>query len=110
MSIFLLILSAILILVLAFVIFRVIVRRDYRKKSKLGWFATFMEFVIFAVHINSAYLFLPAEWPIIPELPDNRFQVILGLSLSSIGLLLALFAMGYLGFKKALGQTVNGCS
>jgi protein-S-isoprenylcysteine O-methyltransferase Ste14 len=108
MPITLLILSALLLLVLAFVIFRVLVRRDYRKKGKLGWFATFLEFVIFAAHINSAYLFLPVDWPAIPKLPDNRIQIILGLCLSGAGLVLVLLAMGYLGFKKAFGQKVDG--
>ena len=108
MSISLLIILAILLLVLAFIIFRVIVRRDYRKKGKLGWFAAFMEFIIFAAHVNSAYLFLPVDWPSIPKLPDNRFLVILGLCLFGFGLLLVLFSMSYLGFKKAFGQKVDG--
>ncbi len=108
MPISLLILSAIFLLTLAHIIFRGIVRRDYRKNGKLGWFASFLEFVIFAAHINSAYLFLPSDWPTIPKIPDNRFQAILGLCFFGIGLLLVLFSMSYLGFKKAFGQKVNG--
>jgi protein-S-isoprenylcysteine O-methyltransferase Ste14 len=108
MSITYLILAAIFILGLAFITFRVICRRDYRHKGKLGWFATSMEFVIFAVHANSAYLFLPAAWPTIPKVPDKKIQVYLGLGLAAIGLLLVVYSMSYLGFKKAFGQKVDG--
>lgn len=108
MSILLLILAALLILLLAFITFRVICRRDYRKKGKLGWFASFMEFLIFAAHINSAYLFLQASWPTIPKVPDKKLQVFIGLGLAVFGLFLVVYSMAYLGLKKAFGQKVDG--
>ena len=67
-----------------------------------------MEFVIFAAHANSAYLFLPTVWPTIPKIPDKRLQVFIGLGLAVVGLLLVLYSMAYLGFKKACGQKVDG--
>jgi protein-S-isoprenylcysteine O-methyltransferase Ste14 len=100
--------AALFILGLAFVTFRVICRKDYRKKGKLGWFASSMEFVIFALHANSAYLFLPAAWPTLPKIPDKNLQVYIGICLAAMGLLLVVYSMGYLGFRKALGQKVDG--
>jgi protein-S-isoprenylcysteine O-methyltransferase Ste14 len=100
--------AALLILGMAYITFRVICRRDYRNKGKLGWFASCMEFVVFALHANSAYMFLPASWPELPKLPDKKLQVFVGLGLAAIGFLLLVYAMSYLGLKKAFGQKVDG--
>ena len=108
MSTFLFIISTMLLLLLAYFIFRVIVRRDYQKKKKLGWFATSCEFLIFALHANFCYAFLPVNWWEIPDLPENQLHSIIGISLLVIGFILTLLSMGYLGFKKACGQQVDG--
>ena len=45
------------LLIMAFVVFRIIVRRDYLKKGKLGWMAVSLETLIFALHANFSYFF-----------------------------------------------------
>ena len=97
-------LLSLLTLVFGYFVFRVIVRRDYKKKGKLSSFATFLEFLIFAAHANLSYTFLPAPYPEIPPLPENCAQTTLGIDLLLVGIFFTLWAMSGLGFKKAFGQ------
>ncbi len=94
----------ILTILLGYFVFRVAVRRDYEKKGELTNFATFLEFLIFAVHANLSYTFLPAPYPELPPFPKNQFQVGLGIGLMLVGIFFTLWAMSGLGFKKAFGQ------
>lgn len=41
-------------------------------------------------------------------MPENQIQKIIGISLFSIGLILTLLSMGFLGFKKACGMNTDG--
>ena len=69
MSLPLFIISSIILLLLGFIIFRVIVRREYKSKGKLSWIGSGSEFVIFALHINFSYSFLNVSWPWWPDMP-----------------------------------------
>jgi len=104
MNIYLYLLFYILTILFAYYVFRVAVRKDYEKKGELSNYATFLEFLIFAVHANLSFTFLPAPYPQMPPYPENKFQVVLGIALLVIGIFLTLWAMSGLGFKKAFGQ------
>jgi len=108
MSDIVLVLEAIVFLISAVIIFRVIVRRDYLNKGKLSWYASSLEFIIFALHANSAYLFLPSSWPELPALPPFTWQIIFGVSIAVIGFLALLSTMIYLGISKAFGLKADG--
>ena len=97
-------LLSLLTTLLGYFVFRVAVRKDYQKKGKLSNFSTFLEFLIFAVHANLSYTFLPAPYPEIPPLPENCAQTTLGIDFLLIGIFFTLWAMSGLGFKKAFGQ------
>ena len=97
-------LLSLLTIAFGYIVFRVVVRRDYQKKGWLSNFATFLEFLIFAAHANLSYTFLPAPYPEIPLLPESRIQTMLGLGIMIIGIFFTLWAMSGLGFKKAFGQ------
>lgn len=88
----------------AYLIFRVIVRKDYLKHGKLGLLSTTLEFIIFALHANLIYLHLPVPWPQLPPLPDNRLSLYLGGGIVILGLLATLGIMAYLGFGTTIGQ------
>jgi protein-S-isoprenylcysteine O-methyltransferase Ste14 len=108
MSLQLFIISSIFLIVLGFIVFRVIVRREYKSKGKLNWVGSTSEFVIFALHINFSYSFLNVSWPWWPDMPENQIQKIAGISLFTLGLILTVLSMGYLGFKKAFGVNTDG--
>lgn len=96
--------AAFFLLSLAFVIFRIIVRRDYQRKGRLTWPSIFLELLIFALHANFSYLFLPADWPDMTELPGNPFLKVTGLLILASGLAGVLIGMTGLGFGRIFGQ------
>jgi protein-S-isoprenylcysteine O-methyltransferase Ste14 len=91
-------------LVLAWLVFRVAVRKDYREKGRLSFWTVLLEFLVFAVHGNLSYLFLPVDWPGFPPLQPKPVQNTIAFGLMGIGFLSTLGAMFKLGFKKTLGQ------
>jgi protein-S-isoprenylcysteine O-methyltransferase Ste14 len=94
----------ILTALIAAVIFRVFVRRDYLHRGKLGPGAVFLEFVIFGLHANLPYLYLDVPWPAMPPAPENPVQLYLGLAVSILGLVATLAIMAHLGFGTTVGQ------
>jgi len=93
-----------LVLLLGYVVFRGVVRRDYERYGRLKAGAVFLEFIVFAVHANLSYIFLPVTWPELPRLPENLYQLVVGVGVLLIGIMLTLWAMAGLGFKHACGQ------
>jgi protein-S-isoprenylcysteine O-methyltransferase Ste14 len=100
-------LAACLLLGLAWVIFRVFVRRDYRRRGRLTWPSVLLEFLIFALHANFSYLYIPAEWPALPSLPESPLHRTLGLLITAAGLMGTVVGMANLGFRRAFGQEVD---
>ena len=98
-----LIYSAILIL-FSFIVFRVIVRNDYLKKSKLSPLSYILEFIVFAVHANQIYLFIPVKWPDLPSLPEDLTLKILFLVILCLGLVILIIAWFGLGSGRSFGQ------
>ena len=98
--------SAILIL-FSFLVFRIVVRNDYLKKSKLSPLSYILEFVVFAVHANLMYLFIPVKWPDLPSLPEDLTLKILFLVILCLGLVILLIAWFGLGSKRSFGQDKN---
>ena len=88
----------------AYLIFRVVVRRDFLQRGSLGVLATSLEFVVFALHANLPYLYLGVPWPALPPLPDSTLLSILGVSISGLGLLATLVIMAHLGYGTTIGQ------
>lgn len=101
------ILLSLLTTAFGFWVFRVKVRRDYRQLGKLTPLSTWLEILIFALHANLMYIFLPAPWPELPSLPRNTFHLAGSMLLILVGLLLTLSTMSNLGFKKAVGQETD---
>jgi len=104
MKLFPAILFSLLVTAAGFWVFRIKVRGDYRQLGKLTPLSTWLEILIFALHANLMYIFLPAPWPELPPLPGNLIHLALSALLIIGGLSLTLSTMSNLGFKKAVGQ------
>ena len=99
--------SSAIFLLFSFLVFRIVVRNDYLKKSKLSTLSYILEFVVFAVHANLMYLFIPVKWPDLPSLPEDLTLKILFLVILCLGLVILLIAWFGLGSKRSFGQDKN---
>ena len=96
--------GSVLTLLASFLVFKVLVRRDYQRKRKLSWYSVGLEILVFATHANLPYLYLPVPWPDLPPFPENRIVGWIALGIMSLGAVLTLGFMGYLGIKTSIGQ------
>lgn len=94
----------------AYLVFRVVVRRDYRKHGKLRIVASMMQLLAFAALFSFPYLFLPPSWPWFWRLPGTASHAVqsLGAVLISLGFLTAFGTMAWFGIGKAFGYSVSG--
>ena len=101
--------SALLLLVAAFVIFRIFVRRDYRQKGRLTWFSSFLEFLIWGLYLSFPYIYNPPEWVRFwsDYVPVSTLLRIIGLVCIISGLALAFITMFWFGLRRAFGLEVN---
>jgi protein-S-isoprenylcysteine O-methyltransferase Ste14 len=88
-------------------VFRVIVRNDYLKKSKLSPVSYSLEAIVFAVHANLMYLFIPVKWPDLPSLPENLTLKLFFLVLLILGLVILIISWFGLGSGRSFGQDKN---
>jgi protein-S-isoprenylcysteine O-methyltransferase Ste14 len=95
--------SALILMGSGYIIFRILVRNDYRKRGKLSPLSAFLEFVFFALHANAMYLFIPVKWPELPPLADEVLLYYTSLVLIIIGLVVVITAMLPLGYFRAMG-------
>jgi len=94
-------------LLFSFLVFRVIIRKDYLSNQKLSPLSYLLEIIVFALHANSIYLFLPVNWPDFPPLPGNLILKLLSLFIFCFGLIVLLIAWFGLGSKRSFGQDKN---
>lgn len=94
-----------LLLGFAYVVFRLIVRRDYRLLGRLTWLSSSFQLLVFAGIMGFPYLFNPPEWiwfwmlnrMINPELG------ILGMAIIISGFIVAFGTMAWFGIRRAFG-------
>ena len=98
--------STILIL-FGFFVFRVFVRNDYLKKHKLTPLSYLLEVLVFAVHANLMYMFLPVKWPNFPPFPNSWFLNTLATIVFCFGLIILLIAWFRLGTGTSFGLDRN---
>ena len=102
--------SAVLFLLFAYIVFRRIVRREYREKGRLGPWASFAQFLVFAGYFAFPYLFNPPHWPWFWQLNDESTQLfqIAGIILIILGMAIAFGTMIWFGIRRAFGLHVEG--
>jgi len=91
----------------SFQVFRFIVKNDYLKKNKLSPLSYLLELLVFVVHANLMYLFIPVRWPNLPSLPENLLLNILSIIVFCFGLVILLIAWFHLGTGTSFGQDKN---
>lgn len=95
---------AFLIVICAFIIFRVFVRRDYKRKGRLTFFSTVLEWVIFFSLGWFIYFDLQGDWQPSSVLPVIRviawISLVLGMTFLIIGIV-------RLGFRRSNGLEVD---
>jgi len=93
-----------IVFLIAILVFRVFVRRDYLQRGTLSGFSTFLEFVVFGAHANLPYFYLDVPWPLLPTPPESTLQLTLGVMFFGVGLLATLGIMANLGFSTTVGE------
>ncbi len=99
---------SLLLILSSYLVFRVQVRRDYERRGKLSAVSSLLEFLVFGLHANLSYAFLPAGWPGLPTLPSIGLHSAVGLGVLAVGIVATLWSMSGLGFGKALGREAGG--
>ena len=98
---------AALILAAAYGVFRVVLRRDYARNQRLSWYSTLLEFLIFLLHANLSYLFVPAVWPGLPILGNHSALNTIAFVIIAVGLAIVITGMTRLGFPITLGSNAG---
>jgi protein-S-isoprenylcysteine O-methyltransferase Ste14 len=101
--------SGLLLVLAAFLVFRVLVRRDYGRRGRLTPVSSALELLIWALFVSFPYLYNPPEWvwfwrPGVPVSPPLR---LVGLICTAAGLLLAFGVMVWFGLRRAFGLQVS---
>ena len=99
--------GSIVLILISFYVFRVIVRKDYLNKNRLSPASYILEILVFALHANFPYLYLSADWPDLPPLPDNNLLVFSAAVPIVVGSIILVTAFLKLGYKPSLGMDKN---
>jgi len=89
------------LLLAAYLVFRVIARRDYLRRGKLGLVSTALESLIWGPFFAFPYFF-NQPGALVSEILDYT-----GWALIVVGVGAVVLAMGSLGFRRSCGQEVN---
>jgi protein-S-isoprenylcysteine O-methyltransferase Ste14 len=95
--------TALLLLLAAFVTFRVFVQRDYREKGRLAPFSSFLQFFLFLLHGFSSYVYLGSS-----QVGRDSPFFVLAILLMIAGAVLLAVAMTTLGMGDVVGLKVAG--
>ena len=95
------------LLLFSYFVFRVIVRKNYLNNLKLSPISYLLEFIVFALHANFIYMFIPVRWPKLPTLPENITLKLIFIFMIFSGLLILLIAWFNLGTSTSFGQDKN---
>ena len=102
-------LLAILWSLVAYIVFRFLVRGDYRDRGRLGALSSMMQLIVFLGFYGFPYLFNPPEWPWFWRLSGPTTPAIqwIGLGLICLGFLVAFGTMAWFGIERAFGLIVG---
>lgn len=99
-----------LLLIVAYLVFRRLICRDYRDKGHLTPVSSFLELFVFAGVIFFPYLYNPPEWAWFWRYANSTGygMWLVGFGLVISGLLLAFGTMAWFGLRRAFGLQVEG--
>ena len=90
-------------LLFTYFIFRIKFKKDYKNIQRLSPLSSVLGVLVFLVHANSIYLFLPSKWPYLPQMPENQVIRIIFKVIFVIGIIILLFSWFRLGTKTSMG-------
>jgi protein-S-isoprenylcysteine O-methyltransferase Ste14 len=101
--------AALLLVVMAFVVFRVLVRRDYRRKGRLTPITSLLELLIWGLYFCFPYVCAPpgAGWFWWGDVPRGTLLGVVGMTLIVAGLALTFGTMLWFGLGRAFGLQVD---
>jgi protein-S-isoprenylcysteine O-methyltransferase Ste14 len=102
--------AAALLIALAFVVFRVIVRRDYQRKGRATLLSSLLELLVMGLYVGFPYLYNPPQWVLFwsRAVPVSEPQWILGVVCIVIGLISTFGTMFWFGLRRAFGLQAKG--
>jgi protein-S-isoprenylcysteine O-methyltransferase Ste14 len=100
-------LFSITFILFAYLVFRVILKKNYKNRLRLSPISYLLEILVFAIHANSIYLILPSKWPNLPPFPENQDLIIVSTIIFVIGVIILLISWFRLGTKPSLGIDKN---
>ena len=103
-------LVACLLLILAYVVLRRIIPRDYLYKGHLSLWSSSLQLLVFAGLMGFPYLFNPSEWPWYWRLrgPAGSHLRTVGFLIILIGFISAFGTMAWFGFRRSFGFDASG--
>lgn len=99
--------SVVLLLTAAYIVFNQVVAQAYLKKGKLGWLASTLQLLIFGAFFCFPYLYMPPEWAW-DWLPNGTWNRFTALVLVVLGMVIAFGTMIWFGLGRAFGVNVKG--
>jgi protein-S-isoprenylcysteine O-methyltransferase Ste14 len=101
--------SALLLVFVAFVVFRIAARLDYQRKGRLTPLSSSLELLVWCLYMGFPYLYNPPEWAWFwsPDLPVEAPLKVIGVSCTVLGLVSAFGIMLWFGLRRAFGLEVD---
>lgn len=99
------VITALLLLAAAYVVFRIFVCRDYRRKGRLTPFSIILQILLFFLHALSSYLYLDSK---LSNIRTDSALYIMAIVCMAAGLVLFALAMTNLGIGKSFCVDVTG--
>jgi protein-S-isoprenylcysteine O-methyltransferase Ste14 len=92
------------------IVFRLVVRRDYRRKGRLTLLSGALELLVFVLYMGFPYLYNPPAWAWFwsPDVPVGTPLRIAGVICILCGMALAFGTMLGFGLGRAFGRRVTG--
>jgi protein-S-isoprenylcysteine O-methyltransferase Ste14 len=102
--------AAALLIAVAFVVFRVLVRRDYRRKRRATLLSSLLELLVMCLYVSFPSLYNPPQWMSFwsRKVPVNEPLRTAGVVCIAIGMLSAFGTMFWFGLRRAFGVQVKG--
>jgi protein-S-isoprenylcysteine O-methyltransferase Ste14 len=102
--------STSILLISSYVIFRILIRRDYQQRGRLSWLSSFLELVLCLGFAAIPHIYNPPCWPYVWSCqPHAPLPIaILGYFIIGAGVILGFGSMLWLGVKRSFGQKATG--
>jgi protein-S-isoprenylcysteine O-methyltransferase Ste14 len=101
---------AMILLLFAYLVFRLLIRRDYASRGRLSAISSSLQLFVFIGYFSFPYLFNPPEWAWFWMASDSSSQCLYlaGFMVICAGLIVAFGTMAWFGIKRAFGVSIGG--